>query len=237
MQSTRIVCAAFLITILTSSTAWATAFSILDIQYEIMVAVYGVGVEHESSGSPLYARIADTLYPGRGGAYSYAEAIAIGPFVGVDVDQPGVWGVGQFGEYLVPGADATAMGTITFAPNFDGYAKEVLMYGVRSSVDARAQWWLTDLTTNTLVSHRSGFGNFSDPLISGPEGSLTELYAWDSTHTYQLQLQAYAGGNHQQNWAYLTTDLFQQEVPDYGTTLLLLSIGLVGLRAWRKRWE
>jgi hypothetical protein len=32
-------------------------------------------------------------------------------------------------------------------------------------------------------------------------------------------------------------DLDTESVPDPGSTLLLLGMGLVGLRAWRKRWQ
>jgi hypothetical protein len=93
------------------------------------------------------------------------------------------------------------------------------------------------LTTNTLVSPGDlGLPGFqSVPLWYGTDGSSTEPYAWDSTHTYQMQLWAQGGADGTHEEANLTTDMFA--VPEFTSTARLLTCGLTAMALWRRRWR
>jgi hypothetical protein len=232
-RAASIVAAAFVAALLTSSTAWAGAFSIVDTQYEVWVRLVTYGGtslqnDHRVSTDPLLASITDTVLLGENGEASSAWALAVGPYVGVNiVEYPLV----EQGAH----ADAMAISSLTFVPTFDGSAKEILMWGQQPAegwLHAEQNWVITDLTTHTTVAA----GDLElipapQPLIYATPGP----YAWDSTHTYQLRLVLETGGNHLPDGGYLTTNLFAQNVPDDVSTLFLLPFGLAAIAVWRRR--
>ena len=186
----------FLLTILLASNAWGLAFNVTDTYYEI-TGTLRTPAPHEilqsyilSSVNPLSYEIHDTLYPSTSGIYSYAKSIADEGYVYILAFDIGK----QSAE-----ASATAIATIDFVPNYDGYVQGITFAGQISVTNPRPHWTITDLTSNSLIVD-TGFSTFqtTDPItyIGGTD------YFRNSTHTYQLRMSvgAQADGAPEEPW-------------------------------------
>jgi hypothetical protein len=228
-MSRRFACLAFLAAMLTSSNAFASAFSIVSTQNEVLGLLRADGFSNQfdmSSPNALSFDLVDLTTSNSSGLHSFAQATAAGPFVSVSIDQPGCC--------TTPQSNAEAISRINFVSNFDGFANPIVFFGTGPAESwfsgPKESWTIRDLTTNTVVASNSfGRGDFSQALAYVDGGD----YTWSSSHNYELDMLIQTGSNHGTDAGWMSTDMFTIGVPEPSTFALLLC-GLAGLARRKK---
>ena len=120
----RLASVTFLAAILTSANAWASAFSIVSAQNEVLGLLRADSFSTQfdmSSPNALWFDLVDFTTASNSGLHSFAAATAAGPFLSVSIDQPGCC--------TTPQSNAEAINKINFVSNFDGFANPIVFFG------------------------------------------------------------------------------------------------------------
>jgi len=200
--------------------AGPVTIAVLHAEYTATAGINDPGFAFLEDSGPGYASVSYNCTDPDGSPCGYADASATA--------QPFRVTASMNAGYYSMSAWASAETDLTFSPLADGTAMLGLAFEASSwspgGADGVAR--LFDVTEDQQLWEYSW-------LSQPAEGVPTALSA---AHAYRLHLGVASEGS-MQGYSMIEVSGLQEAVPDPGSTLLLLGMGLMGLMAGRKRWQ
>lgn len=222
-------------TIVSSKYSISGTMSISDVDNNnLYTGSYGV----VNSASPVFDELNYESFSVSGGAsYNEVYALPIGDF-----------GANPNITKRIASAYAEASTDIIFSPNFGGLGPSIYVYPTGNNVLlTRNTFVLSDITSGTLIAALYSNGSAVYDRFGASwyvPGILINSFLydnWDPSHLYELSMTVAANDpfpapEGERGWGGFETNLTFNNVPE-PTTMLLLSLGLIGVSRIRRKIE